>query len=48
VAIANQRLLGVDPAKVNQFGGSVAIGHPLGSSGARIVVTLPAVAKPAG
>ncbi len=39
VTIANQRLLGVDPAKVNQFGGSVAIGHPLGSSGARIVVT---------
>ena len=40
VAIANNRLLGIDPAKVNVNGGAVALGHPIGSSGARIVVTL--------
>ena len=40
VSIANNRLLGLDPAKVNVNGGAVAIGHPLGASGARIVVTL--------
>ncbi|BCG48238.1 3-ketoacyl-CoA thiolase [Citrifermentans bremense] len=32
--------LGIDPAKVNVNGGSIAIGHPLGSSGARITATL--------
>lgn len=40
VAIANNQLLGLDAAKVNVNGGAVAIGHPLGASGARIVVTL--------
>ena len=40
VAIANMRLLKLDPAKVNVYGGAVAIGHPLGCSGARIVCTL--------
>jgi acetyl-CoA C-acetyltransferase len=40
VALANIKILGVDPEKVNVFGGSVAIGHPLGCSGARIVTTL--------
>lgn len=40
VALANQRLLGLDPAKVNVWGGAVSIGHPLGVSGCRIVVTL--------
>lgn len=40
VAIANNRLLGLDPAKVNVNGGAVALGHPLGSSGSRIIVTL--------
>ncbi|KAI8819431.1 Thiolase, N-terminal domain-containing protein [Fimicolochytrium jonesii] len=40
VAIANQRILNIDPAKINKFGGAVAIGHPLGCSGARIVATL--------
>jgi len=40
VGIANNRLLGLDPAKVNVNGGAVALGHPLGSSGSRIVVTL--------
>jgi 3-oxoadipyl-CoA thiolase len=34
------RELGIDPAKVNVNGGSIAIGHPLGSSGARITATL--------
>jgi len=40
VAIANNRLLELDPAKVNVNGGAVALGHPLGASGARIIVTL--------
>jgi acetyl-CoA C-acetyltransferase len=40
VSIANNRLLGLDPEKVNVNGGAVALGHPLGASGARIIVTL--------
>ncbi|MDQ2657930.1 MAG: acetyl-CoA C-acyltransferase, partial [Bacteroidota bacterium] len=40
VAIANNRKLGLDPAKVNVNGGAVALGHPLGASGARIMATL--------
>ena len=40
VALANMKLLGVPEEKVNQHGGAVAIGHPLGCSGARILVTL--------
>jgi acetyl-CoA C-acetyltransferase len=40
VSIANNNLLKLDPAKVNVNGGAVAIGHPLGASGARIIVTL--------
>ena len=40
VAVANTRLLELDPEKVNVHGGSVALGHPLGASGARIVTTL--------
>src|SRR6195952_2320959 len=40
VAIANNQLLKLDPAKVNVNGGAVALGHPLGASGARIIVTL--------
>jgi acetyl-CoA C-acetyltransferase len=32
--------LGVDPAKVNVNGGAVALGHPIGASGARILTTL--------
>ncbi len=40
VGLANMELLGLDPAKVNVHGGAVALGHPLGSSGSRIVVTL--------
>ena len=37
VAIANQRLLDIDPSVVNPNGGAVSIGHPIGMSGARIV-----------
>lgn len=40
VSIANNRLLGLDPAKVNVRGGAVVLGHPIGASGARILVTL--------
>jgi acetyl-CoA C-acetyltransferase len=40
VAIANNRILDLDPAKVNVNGGAVALGHPLGNSGARIIATL--------
>ena len=40
VGLANIALLGLDPKKVNPNGGAVSLGHPLGCSGARIVVTL--------
>lgn len=40
VGLANNKLLGLDASKVNVNGGAVALGHPLGSSGSRIVVTL--------
>lgn len=40
VALANMKILGLDESKVNIHGGSVAIGHPLGCSGARIATTL--------
>jgi len=40
VAMAAIRDLGLDPRKVNVNGGAVAIGHPIGASGARITVTL--------
>jgi 3-oxoadipyl-CoA thiolase len=39
-AMATVRLLGLDPDKVNVNGGAIALGHPLGASGARILVTL--------
>ena len=39
VPLACQSVLGIEPSKINAFGGAVAIGHPLGSSGCRIVVT---------
>ncbi|MFM9170802.1 MAG: thiolase family protein [Phycisphaerales bacterium] len=39
-AVACVRGLGLDPARVNVNGGAIAIGHPLGASGARITVTL--------
>ena len=40
VALANQEKLGLDGDKLNVFGGAVAVGHPLGTSGARIITTL--------
>ncbi|MBK6542600.1 MAG: acetyl-CoA C-acyltransferase [Flavobacteriales bacterium] len=48
VGIANTRLMNLDPAKVNVHGGAVSLGHPLGCSGARIVVTLINVLKQNG
>jgi acetyl-CoA C-acetyltransferase len=39
-AVAITRELGIDPAKLNVNGGAVALGHPIGASGARILVTL--------
>ncbi|KAJ9185167.1 hypothetical protein P3X46_004827 [Hevea brasiliensis] len=40
VALANQKILGLNPEKLNVHGGAVSLGHPLGCSGARILVTL--------
>lgn len=40
VGIANTNILKLDPAKINVNGGAVSLGHPLGCSGARVVVTL--------
>jgi len=40
VGLANMKLLGLDDSKVNVNGGAVSLGHPLGCSGARIIVTL--------
>lgn len=40
VGVANTKILNIDSSKVNVYGGAVAIGHPLGCSGARILVTL--------
>lgn len=40
VGLANSKILGLDTSKVNVNGGAVSLGHPLGCSGARIIVTL--------
>ena len=48
VGLANNKLLGLDAAKVNVNGGAVSLGHPLGSSGSRIIVTLINVLKQNG
>ncbi|MDB5196801.1 MAG: acetyl-CoA C-acyltransferase [Flaviaesturariibacter sp.] len=48
VGIVNTRKMDLDPAKVNVNGGAVSIGHPLGCSGARIIVTLVNVLKQKG
>ena len=40
VGLANSKILGLDASKVNVNGGAVSLGHPLGCSGARIIVTL--------
>jgi acetyl-CoA C-acetyltransferase len=48
VGIENSRRMKLDPAKVNVHGGAVSLGHPLGCSGARIIVTLINVLKQHG
>ena len=48
VSLANNRLLGLDPARVNVWGGAVALGHPIGASGARVLVTLLAALRDRG
>jgi acetyl-CoA C-acetyltransferase len=48
VAIANNRTLGLDGKKVNIWGGAVALGHPIGASGCRILITLLHVLKDQG
>jgi acetyl-CoA C-acetyltransferase len=40
VSVANERLLELDRSKVNVNGGAIALGHPIGASGARILTTL--------
>ena len=40
VALANQKIIGIDLAKLNPNGGAVALGHPIGMSGARLTGTL--------
>jgi acetyl-CoA C-acetyltransferase len=48
VILSNQQLLGMDLNKVNVYGGAVAMGHPIGASGARIITTLISVLKQEG
>jgi acetyl-CoA C-acetyltransferase len=48
VILSNQQLLGLDPSKINVYGGAVAMGHPIGASGARIITTLISVLKQEG
>ena len=48
VSVYNNKALGLDPAKVNIWGGAVAMGHPIGASGARILVTLIYILKATG
>jgi acetyl-CoA C-acetyltransferase len=45
VGIENTRRMKLDPSRVNAHGGAVSLGHPLGCSGARILVTLIHVLK---
>lgn len=40
VSLAVNKLTGIDPSKVNVNGGAIALGHPIGASGARILITL--------
>ena len=48
VVLANQQLLGIPNSKTNIYGGAVAMGHPLGASGARILCTLISALKQEG
>ena len=45
VGLANTKILGLDPSKVDVNGGAVSLGHPLGNSGSRVIVTLINVLK---
>lgn len=45
VGLANNKILGLDSSKVNVHGGAVSLGHPLGSSGSRILITLLSVLR---
>jgi acetyl-CoA C-acetyltransferase len=40
VSLVNNKMLGLDPKRVNIWGGAIALGHPIGASGARLLVTL--------
>jgi acetyl-CoA C-acetyltransferase len=40
VALASAKIAGLDPEKINVNGGAIALGHPIGASGARIIITL--------
>ena len=48
VCVANNRELGLDPEKVNVFGGGISLGHPIGMSGARIIITMISALKAKG
>ncbi len=48
VILSNQQILGLDINKVNVYGGAVAMGHPIGASGARIMATLISALKQEG
>ncbi len=48
VVLANQQILKIKPEQVNRYGGAVAMGHPLGASGARILCTLTSVLQQEG
>lgn len=48
VALANARILDISLEKINVYGGAVSLGHPLGCSGARILVTLTSVLEQEG
>jgi acetyl-CoA C-acetyltransferase len=48
VALVNNRALGLDPRRVNPWGGAIALGHPIGASGARVLVTLLAALADSG
>lgn len=48
VVLANSKILGIPLSKINVYGGAVAIGHPIGASGARIITTLLSTLKQEG